>query len=76
MYKAFNKFKLQVNNVLAEGHFLMLDQKQRVAMLLNWMGGKVYVVFANDLIFKDPEQGRDSMKLSKPLMFISNLPVV
>ena len=55
MYEAFNKFKLQVNNLLVEGPLSKLDQKQKVAMLLNWMDGKVYNVFANDFIFADPE---------------------
>ena len=55
LYKAFNKFKLQVNNLLVEGPFSKLGQKQKIAMLLNLMGGKVYNIFANDLIFADPE---------------------
>ena len=55
LYKAFNKFELHVNNLLVEGPFSKLDQKQKVATLFNWVGEKVYNVFANDLIFADPE---------------------
>ena len=52
--ETFNKFKLQVNNLLVEGPFLKLDEKQKVAMLPNWLGGKVYDMFANDLTFAYP----------------------
>ena len=76
MYEAFGRFKPWVNNLLVKVPFSKLHQKQTVAMLLNWMGGKVYYVFANDLIFADPEHREKLDEVIKAFnVFFSNLPV-
>ena len=67
MIAEWKRFCGQVELLLVEGPYSGMEEKQKVATLLNWMTDKGQKIYKEELIFPTEEPNKDKEKLKDVL---------